>query len=200
MTLLNFVGFDPGGKGAFGWAVLSSTDGELTLTASGTCSNASDALREARLRCPSQPVAFAVDAPLFWVPAGDRKADVCVRKMVCAAGGFSGTVSAVNSLRGACVVQGIIVTRIASAVWPDSQISEAHPKALLAVCSEAKVFVATLGDQGRCEHKKDAAVAAFAAFKFAEKSAGWHDLAKSELNPFFPAGKPVAYWFPKARG
>lgn len=40
MTTQCFVGFDPGGKNAFGWAVLEERDGALGPLRSGTCSDA----------------------------------------------------------------------------------------------------------------------------------------------------------------
>jgi hypothetical protein len=194
---MQIVGFDPGGENAFGWAVLSGTDCNLSLVASGTCSGAPAALLAARIATSIAPIAFGTDAPLFWVQAGDRKADETVRKMVCDAGGKSGTVSHVNSLRGACLVQGVLVTRLAAELWPSAMITEAHPKALLAVSLAAKDFASRT--VWPTEHERDAALAAYTAFALATQTDGWHDLAATEQSPFFPGGARVAYWFPKSR-
>lgn len=196
---MHIVGFDPGGENAFGWAVLSGTSCDLSLVASGTCTGASAALSAARIAASVTPIAFGTDAPLFWVEAGDRKADKTVRKMVCDAGGKSGTVSHVNSLRGACLVQGILVTRLAAELWPNAMITEAHPKALFAASSAAREFASRIIRSVSGEHERDAALAAYTAFALATQTVGWHDLAATEKSPFFPGGARVAYWFPESR-
>ena len=196
---MHIVGFYPGGKNAFGWAVLARTGRDLSLVASGTCTGAPAALSAARAATSIAPIAFGTDAPLFWVQAGDRKADETVRKMVCAAGGKSGTVSHVNSLRGACLVQGVLVTRLAAELWPSAMITEAHPKALLAVSLKAREFASRIIRPVSTEHERDAALAAYTAFALATQTDGWHDLAATEQGPFFPGGTYVAYWFPKSR-
>ncbi|MDT4862418.1 hypothetical protein FQZ97_970710 [compost metagenome] len=192
-----FIGFDPGGEKAFGWAVLRAQGRVTELVNSGTCSDAKTAFEAAKAYATLEPIAIAIDAPLFWVTSGDRKADVCVRKMVCSKGGRSGTVSHVNSLRGACLVQGILVAKIAIASWQDATVTEAHPKALLWVSAAARQFAESIAKQTSNEHERDAAIAAYTACAFAEKQEGWHDISSLEVNPFFPAGKPVVYWFPE---
>ena len=192
------IGFDPGGKKAFGWAVLTASGQEITLIASGTCSNATEVIAAASEACPSSPVAVAVDAPLFWIPAGDRKADRIVRKMVCNSGGNSGTVNHINSMRGACLVQGILVARMAVSKWTSTSLTEAHPKALLGVSTHAREFVKTVASSLSNEHERDAALAAFTALNFAAQTQGWHDLAIDEIDAHHPVGKQVAYWFPQA--
>jgi Protein of unknown function (DUF429) len=196
---MHVVGFDPGGLNAFGWAVVALNDTAPSLLACGTCSGAPDALAAARAASPTTPVALAIDAPLFWVTAGDRKADQFVRKMVCAAGGNSGTVSHVNSLRGACLVQGVLITRLAAQIWSNAAITEAHPKALRMVSASAREFESSKCGRIRTEHERDAALAAFAAVSLLTVSGGWHDLAALKSGPFFPGGKRVAYWFPESR-
>jgi hypothetical protein len=197
MRTLHVVGFDPGGDQAFGWAALSWDEGQVARFVSGTCSNAPDALHAARVSIPCEPAAFAVDAPLFWIPSADRKADQLIRKMVCAAGGSSGTVSHVNSLRGACLVQGVLVARMAAQAWPEAIISEAHPKALLQVSSAARAFANAVLKHSSTEHERDAGLAAFTALNLMTDSTGWHDLVKLEQDHYFPAGNPVAFWFPQ---
>ena len=103
------LGFDPGGIKSFGWAVLyvGEADSVVSLK-TGVASNAPEAVRKAGQCAPAAPAGVGIDAPLFWVQEGDRRADSHIRKRVVAAGGQSGTVSSVNSLRGACLVQGIL--------------------------------------------------------------------------------------------
>ena len=192
------VGFDPGGEMAFGWAVLSVNNDDPSFIASGTCTGAPTALSAARAATPTAPIAFGIDAPLFWAETGDRRADVIVRGLVLASGGNAGTVNHVNSLRGACLVQGILVARLSAALWPSAMSTEAHPKALLVVSSAARKFATQIDKSVRTEHERDAALAAYAAFALAVQTDGWHDLVETEQNPFFPGGQRVAYWFPRS--
>lgn len=194
-----FIGFDPGGKRAFGWAVLRAAGTAIEFVKSDTCSDAVTALEEAQICATTAPIAIAIDAPLFWVNAGDRKADASVRTMICGEGCRPGTVNHVNSLRGACLVQGILVTKLATESWPNVLVTEAHPKALLMVSAAARRFAETISKQRLSEHERDAAIAAYSACAFAQRSEGWHDISLLETNPFFPAGKPAAYWFPKCK-
>jgi predicted nuclease with RNAse H fold len=198
-TMAYFIGFDPGGEKAFGWAVLRAQGTTTELVKSGTCSDAQTASEAAKNYATTAPIAIAIDAPLFWVNAGDRKADARVRKMVCAQGGSSGTVSHVNSLRGACLAQGILVTKLATESWPNALVTEAHPKALLRVSAAARHFAESLSMQTANEHERDAAIAAYTACAYAERREGWHDISLLETNIFFPAGKRAVYWFPECK-
>ncbi|QLQ25266.1 MAG: DUF429 domain-containing protein [Dechloromonas sp.] len=190
------VGLDPGGENAFGWAVLECIGGAYRLAATGTETGVPAVFLAIQKVLPEAPVAVGIDAPLFWVAAGDRLADQVVRRMVCAAGGSSGTVSHVNSLRGACLVQGVLAAIQAHKQWPTAQLTESHPKALLLVSAAAREFAAGLGSSGANEHERDAALAAYSANALVEQAKRWHDLVKLENSPFFPAGAPAAYWFP----
>jgi hypothetical protein len=117
--------------------------------------------------------------------------------MVCANGGVSGTVSHVNSLLGACLVQGVLVADMAAREWPRAQVTEAHPKALLRVCRLADdEFCRGLNGQFATEHERDAAIAALTASECIVRSDDWGDLVLKDKDQWFPIGKPVAYWFP----
>ena len=191
------LGFDPGGLNSFGWARLriddSGTPAELST---GLCSNATAAFKQATSAAMLAPVAVGIDAPLFWIAEGDRKADARIRTAVCAAGGSPGTVGHVNSLRGACLVQGVLAARTVAETWPSVAVTEAHPKALLRVHSAAALFLATYLPDAPTEHQRDAALAAYAAWAVAAKFPGWRDLVGDEAAPFFPSGYTVSYWFP----
>ena len=196
---MRFVGFDPGGNKAFGWAVAQSTSFGLELLDTGICNSAPEAVLAADEVSGIAPTCFATDAPLFWVSSGDRQADKIVRRLVCSAGGQAGTVSHVNSLRGACLVQGMQVTRLASARWPNAKATEAHPKALLLVDRVAREFTHRIADLVKTEHERDAAIAAFTAAAFTAGADGWHDLSQLESDPYFPSGTRAAYWFPRTK-
>lgn len=198
-----FVGFDPGGRQAFGWAVLEANDRSLRVIDAGTCSSAPAAVAQVSAALPAtSPAGVGVDAPLFWVSEGDRQADNHVRKLVCApdVGGKTGTVNHVNSLRGACLVQGVLVARLAHSKWPNVKVTEAHPKALMLVSTVAQTFKDSLGGTraAECEHSRDAAIAAFSAHAFFTRRNGWINLVEKEKEvPYFPAGSEAAYWFPQ---
>ena len=136
------LGFDPGGIESFGWAALHIGDaGTFVSLMTGVVSTAPEAVQRAGQCSPDAPAGVGIDAPLFWVQQGDRRADEHIRKRVVAAGGQSGTVSSVNSLRGACLVQGVLTARLVGVSWPSAVVTEAHPKALLRLHAEAKRFV-----------------------------------------------------------
>jgi len=190
------LGLDPGGANAFGWAVVSGTFEAPEFVAGGVCSGARAAIAAAHEHLRDAPAAVGIDAPLFWSPLGDRCADVHVRKLVCQAGGHAGTVSHVNSLQGACLVEGAVAARLVHERWPTAAITEAHPKALLRICAEVVQFAALPSVQGRGHHLRDAAVGALSALAMVEARATWKDLAAVEPEPLYPLGVQVAYWFP----
>ncbi len=194
---MNLLGLDPGGFKSFGWASLRIGEaGTPVALKTGVSSSASAALNEASRAVSVAPVAVGIDAPLFWVTEGDRNADARIRKLVCSAGGHSGTVGHVNSLRGACLVQGILAARQVAESWPSATVTEAHPKALIRVHLAASEFLAKYLPNAPTEHERDAALAAFAAWAAAAHFSGWRDLLLEETAPFFPSGHVVSYWFP----
>lgn len=191
-----FVGFDPGGAHAFGWAVLSGSGQSLTLSAGGVGSSAFDAVSSAAAALPEPPAAVGIDAPLFWALTGDRRADSYVRRFVCSKGGFSGTVGHVNSLRGACLVGGAVAAKLSSERWPAVQITESHPKALVRVSPEAAAYSVSPELVGHGHHLRDAALGAYAAVALFERWPSWRDLALLDADRLSPLGVSVAYWFP----
>jgi hypothetical protein len=194
---MELIGFDPGGREAFGWAVLEVDDGGQILSLrSGVESNAPDAMERAQTAVSAVPSGVGIDAPLYWVDRGDRAVDGHIRRRVLDAGGSSGTVSAINSLQGACVAQGIICARLARASWPDTLITEAHPKALLRVWPKAGEFVIRWVPGSVATHERDAALAAYAAWQGVCANPNWRDLMSMDLAPVLPAGGNVSYWFP----
>jgi predicted nuclease with RNAse H fold len=196
------VGFDPGGINAFGWAVLSGAHDQLTFIASGTCSSAKDAIEDVSAKCPLPPVAVGIDAPLVWAKSGDRKCDETVRGLVLNAAlatgrrASSGTVSHVNSLRGACLVQGVLVATFAAERWPRTQITETHPKALRWIYPGLTIPHDCPSDIESRDHEWDAVIAAYSAFQFVQRTEVWSDLYESELEKFLPSNYSATYWFP----
>lgn len=201
------MGFDPGGFGAFGWAVAAGDRFPLRLLGHGTADHSRGAL-EAALACSVPEItAVGVDAPLFWSPASDRRVDQIVRKAITQLGGPGGTVNAVNSLRGACLVQGMLVAMTCrQGVGCRLPITEAHPKALLWLVRKtapAGVTIADVGDyvvgnesEATTEHERDAALGAVSAFAMVSGQLGWRDLYNLESESVTPLDPPPGYWMP----
>ena len=192
------LGFDPGGLNSFGWATLFiGESGVPVALKTGVASSVSAAISKAGRAAEAAPAAVGIDAPLFWVAEGDRKADARIRRLVCAAGGHSGTVGHVNSLRGACLVQGVLAARQVSDLWPTAIVTEAHPKALLRVHPPAGEFLDKHFPNAPTEHERDAVLAAFSGWAASAHFEGWFDLLPDESAPFFPSGHAPSYWFPR---
>ncbi len=191
------AGLDPGGANAFGWAIVSGTFEAPRFLVGGVCSGARSATAEVKKHLSSELAAVGIDAPMFWSSLGDRRADVHVRKLVCDSRGHQGTVSHVNSLRGACLVEGAIAARLVRESWPNAEITEAHPKALLKVCAEVQEFSALPAIQSSGHHLRDAALAALSALAMLERRPSWQDLAALEPEALYPLGVGCAYWFPQ---
>ena len=207
------AGFDPGGESQFGWCVVEAS-GELPLSLhrTGVASNAAEAVNCVLKEVPSEStlIAAGIDSPLFWLPDGDRNADRVIRNEIKKLGASSpaGTVQHVNSLRGACLVQGVLAAMLLRAAIPSINITEAHPKALLwliGVATERQpVKSVTMRELSEffsfrscdlSEHERDAALAALGAWAMTIKASGWEDLFALERQPFAPIS-PVAYWMP----
>ncbi len=162
-----WFGADPGGKEAFGVAILHE-DGSFATKTVNHADEAANYADEAVKRLKCEPSAAGIDAPLWWSSgqSGDRKADRFLRETFKLS---SGTVQAANSLRGAVLVQGIMLAGWLRKRFPAIQITEAHPKALqktleLSDCEIADRF-GLKQDNWANEHERDALLSAVAARK-----------------------------------
>lgn len=206
-----FLGFDPGGAGAFGWCVLEGNGLPLNVTARGIGNHAHDAVDSALAAVGGKPVsASGIDAPLFWRSDGDRQVDQMVRTQIIALGAAGGTVNSVNSMRGACLVQGVMVgVLLRQSLGSDTQLTESHPKAALWLLHVAvpgnppdAITLAQLNQyfvgnvQHASDHERDAALGALSAFAMTSNLQGWHDLFPHEVNPVLPLSQPIGYWMP----
>jgi hypothetical protein len=190
-----FVGLDPGGKRAFGWCVLVERRSGLEVT-TGLRSTAPDVMDCVKgLLGSSVPSAIGIDAPMYWALADQREADKYVRRGLQLARRHTATVSSVNSLRGACLAQGVIVASLCRGQWESCPITEAHPKALLAVNLDAKAFARSQSFDS--EHERDAALAAYSARSMILQSPGWRNLKSDEVKCHDLIAFPhPEYWFP----
>ncbi len=189
------IGLDPGGKRNFGWCIVAHrVHMPSRPIASGLADNASEAIVAALCCVPhdGRLVAAGIDAPLFWSRKGPRIADKRVRDAIHRAGAphASGTVQDVNSLRGACLVQGMLAGLELRERFPSLPITEAHPKAL------RWLLPAVAGISASSEHERDAMLAAIAAWATLAHPAGWTDLLQQEAAPYSPLHAPLAYVMP----
>jgi predicted nuclease with RNAse H fold len=170
------LGFDPGGQKQFGWCVAEMTQaGNLYLIDSGTANDSVSAVSQATRNLPTlnQVAGVGIDSPLYWVAEGTRSADTLIRSEMRRKGAkhVGGTVQQVNSLRGACLVQGIMTAQLLRSRLPSIRITETHPKALLWLIGVARqnlrgadVRMSHLGSfisgglDSISEHERDAAL------------------------------------------
>ena len=138
--------------------------------------------------------AAGVDAPLFYSRSGARYADTLVRDAIRDAGAphSAGTVQHPNSLRGACLVQGLLAATELLDRFPCNPISESHPKALVWLDEGAESLTAP------SEHERDAVIATLSAWACVSQPDTWCDLRPLEPAPFRPLGGPVSYWMPSS--
>ena len=122
-----WIGVDPGGAGKFGVAILS---------ADGSCHSCcvdyvDQAIEVVCKRVERSPAGVAVDAPMWWSsgPGGVRKADLWNRESYRLP---NRNVQAVNSLWGSVLAQGMMFVERLRSVFPGVNVTESHPKAVLA--------------------------------------------------------------------
>jgi len=156
-----WIGADPGGKGHFGIAILYPDGHSQTWRVN--CAEEAVGKIETQLRLT--PKGAGVDAPLWWSsgPSGDRKVDDWLRTTFGLSGG---RVQAVNSLRGAVLIQGVLFAKLLRKKYPKIGVTETHPKALLKALRLGKVsFAENFGVtfDGKSQHERDAVVSAVAA-------------------------------------
>lgn len=203
-----FLGFDPGGKkgkGKFGWSICRYDSGEFEQLDSDVAKNAGEVV--SRVKGALAPdeciVAVGIDAPMFWNVTGeDRVVDKIIRGAV-KSKSVKSSVIPVNSLQGACLVQGVLVghTLCQQVEQFNAPITEAHPKVLRYLLKQSlgkKLFPAELYKHRKeTSHQWDARTAAYAAWCMHRRAEGWRNLFKEEPDPFRPLGTtPVSYWMP----
>ena len=126
---------------------------------------------------------------------------------------MGGTVLHVNSLRGACLVQGMTAALLLRRRAPELPISEAHPKALLwllglatkgrrprAVSFDrlAPLLLRPERRQSDCEHERDAALGTLSAWAMVHRPSDWEDLSCLDEERITPLCPPPFYWMARA--
>lgn len=194
------LGFDPGGKRSFGWCVARDGPGiPVEVLNSGICDVADQAATAAFEAVPAGEVVVCagIDAPLVWPQLGSRRADLILRRAIRARGAPSpgGTVQEVNSLRGACLIQGVLAANAIRIRQPDLPISESHPKAMRFLLDEPLLKAMAR----HSEHERDAALATLSGWACIHQPPGWSDLFQQGDDGHHPIQRPVSYWMPLER-
>jgi len=205
------IGLDPGGADAFGWCVATDTGAlPLRVRKFGVADDAAGALASAVAELQDEnPVAVGIDAPLFWTTDGDRAVDAYVRSRICALGASGGTVGHVNSLRGACLVQGMLAAVLGGERFAGLRVTESHPKALLWLLGMAnrntqprlvtgaalRDHIAFEGQREPLEHERDAALGALSAWAMMTGATAWQNIAPKDARKISLILSPE-YWVP----
>ena len=191
-----WIGADPGGKEAFGVALVDGS-GKTRCKTVSSVQEAVEWIKEA-----GTPLGVGIDAPMWWSAAegGGRRADERLRRAYKI---HPGTVQSVNSLKGAAIVGGALLASRTREAFPRVRITESHPKALLkALRLDDAAFARRFGIDNAWsdEHQRDAVIAAVCA---REGFCGrWQvdlskDRSKLEQNPHNYWLAPVAYFWPE---
>ena len=192
-----WVGADPGGKGKFGLAFLDEAGKQLICD---SVSSVDEAIAE--IVCKGAPLGLGIDAPMWWSSreTAGRKADERIRKKL---GIHYRTVQPANSLMGAALVGGAMLALRIREKFPDTRITETHPKALLYALKLngtgfAERFEISTGWSN--EHERDALIGAVCAREGFEGR--WpFDLAcrryDSEQDPSSYWLAPIHYFWPE---
>ena len=214
-TINLYLGFDPGGVGSFGWSVCREVGGQLEPPIeTGLADNAWDALNrvggaiaDIEHQGNARVLAAGIDAPLFWTGTGQREIDVILRQALRDRGfpphKLGGTVQAINSLQGSCVIQGpLLVRHFWASRWSGLLITESHPRVLdhlLPYTEEyqmAQRITAGLDADTGQNHERDATLCAVSAWAAIHQPANWQNLYQREPNPITPFDAAVGYWMP----
>lgn len=190
----DWVGVDPGGIDCFGLAKLDSNG--LFEAKCFLC--AEDALKG----LVAEPAGIGIDTPLWWSSgrSAGRKADSWLRRRYGNRVGKS--VLQINSLSGACLIQGIMFAEQARQRFPNVPITEVHPKVLilsnnceLDLDIEWRRFCSLFRIRPKAsdvlnEHERDAVVAAVAA-REGFQGRWTNDLSRSRNDN---EQDPTTYW------
>lgn len=159
-----WIGADPGGEGNFGLAIWE--EGAPPETRCVDCAEEAVQVVAARLNGKS-PSGAGIDAPLWWSSgrSGIREADLWIRRTYKL---HPREVQAVNSLRGAALVQAMMfIERLREVTGEETPVTEVHPKALLKISTQGDwaAFATRYGVEyvSEIEHERDAVIGAVAA-------------------------------------
>ena len=190
------LGFDPGGKqgrGHFGWSICQVARGILEPPAAVQVGVAHDALEARESVLGALPdnatvLSAGIDAPLFWGNRGYRHVDEVLKRSLAA---VANSVCHINGMRGACLIQGVVLAHHLRGRWPGLEITECHPRVLNHLLTlagqdpwEQHLMANIRADPGG--HKRDATRAAISAWAMVENLNDWIDIYPREPDPVHP--------------
>jgi hypothetical protein len=203
-----YLGYDPGGDGKGGVAILNAVGAKPAYETDLTDS-VDEAIRWLTGRANGAPAAAGIDAMLFWEtgPSGWRAADKSLKARYSA---VEKSIVSSNSAFGAMAVQGMALAMLLRKQWPNIILTETHPKVLYYACTNKKYqwsetseemqswllteMGCKLGAPIDSDDKWDALISAWAA-KMGHTRAWTTDLRCLSDKPLEPAGT-VAYCWP----
>lgn len=203
------VGYDPGGNGSHGLALLDLADGAPRALAVATCADVEGVLR--RVEAAGPILGLGVDTLTCWStgPSGWRPADRWMRARYPA---VQRSVASPNTLYGSMSLSGMAVLLALRARQPDLAITEAHPKVLHhaltgrrhAYAAEARSMDALLADalgldvRTANDHEWDAVASALTALHLLRGT--WtldlHALPPADGERIFSPAGPTRYIWP----
>ena len=198
------LGFDPSGRGNFGWSVCREVaePPHMVRVDTGLANDACDALDRVKAALPanSKVLAAGIDAPLMWSQRGNRQIDAIIRNAL-RGNPNAPRVLAVNRLWGSVTVQGALLAKSLWETW-GSPITESHPQALLCLLEhpqQAAILAMANGlISGLIDHQLDATLSAVAAWAMLhhERLPKWRNLYEPEPRLVQPFNTSVRYWMP----
>lgn len=203
------LGYDPGGNGSHGVAMLAYERGAVRQARCHTCRSVEDAIAWFE-GLSVLPAAIGVDTLTCWSSgtSGWRPADIWLRQRYPEA---RASIASPNSIYGSMSVGGMTLLLTLKSVFPDILITETHPKVLYKALSGRRYdFVAdrpamlellsrSYGVSAHCknDHEWDALISAVVAFH--ASSGVWsrdlHQLDVAEGSRLIkPCGETSYFW------
>ncbi len=209
------LGFDPGGIGNFGCAILNFEDFTASVKTVSSVDEAMKWIGEVTSRS-CKPQAIGIDTLMHWqtTQSGWRGADEYLKRLY-PDKEIKKSIAACNSLYSAMTVQGITLATYIRKTWPDVTITETHPKLLwyelndreyprkqnvenvLGELNEHMRQLEIVCNELRNDHEYDALLSAWAAGKGITDN--WEDIvgfkAEQQINEnVYPIDRAKYYW------
>lgn len=195
-----FLGYDPGGEGKNGVAVLRIADDGTTFERPPETRTLCDVEEVCRwLRAHDKAEALGIDTPLAWSRKGDRACDDALRRKYPEQ---SESVIAQDRLRGAMTISGVIIARLGYHLGLPLLV-ESHPKLVLRAWLEDHMagtefakWHEPLCRKKTGDHEADALIAAWCASRwyFEHWTVNLYDAFAEQGKLVFPAREAVYPW------
>jgi len=199
------LGYDPGGAGAGGVAVVDFQSSPPTAQTS-TCGSVDEAVEWFQAHDGPPPTAIGVDSLLSWStgPSGWRSMDRHLRQTYPE---VQNSVLSSNSAYGAMAVQGMALAIRVRELWPKIELNETHPKILYYALTGnrypkfetefatwlCRQFTPQIDVEMANDHEWDALISAWGTWN--GMTGLWSkDLMSGVDNLILPAGSTTYFW------